>query len=120
RKNEIENECNRQTQALDEATLRLRRQEQDLLAARGTLEAREQVWRDGQQELERLREQLANSGELTSKQAEEVLTWRRELSTLKQEMTQRLRARKEKLVKQTQAVRRAALRVQQRKHETDA
>jgi chromosome segregation ATPase len=120
RETTLQAEYDSQARALEEATSRLQRQEQDLLAVRSTLEAREQVWREAQQQVERLREQIGQRDEGTSKQADEVLAWQRELSALKQELLSRFRARKEKLTRQAQAVRRAAQTVQERKRATDA
>src|SRR5207244_11953054 len=91
RRGEIESECRRQTQALEETSLRLRRQEQDLAAVRDSLDVREQTWREGREALERLRTQLAPVGARTSRQAEEVLGWRKELDQLKHQLHERFR-----------------------------
>ncbi len=117
---QVEADCRRQTQKLEEARLRLRRQEQDFALARGNLEAREQAWRDGQQELERQRALLASGGEKATKNAEEVLGWRHELEQLKLQLHERFRQKREKITKMGQAVRRAGLRVQRKKHENEA
>src|SRR5262249_4363416 len=51
RREEIEAECRRQTENLQEISLRLRQQDRDVAAARSDLEAREQALRDAQEEL---------------------------------------------------------------------
>ena len=120
RRAEIENEWRKKTQALEEAALGLRRQEQEVAASYAAIEAREKACRQGEQELERLRTQVTSSGEQTTRQAEEVLGWRKELDQLKQQLHERFRQKREKLTKMGQAVRKAALRIQRKKHETEA
>jgi YD repeat-containing protein len=119
RRAEIEAECRRQTEALEQATVRLRREQQDLGAVRARLAAREQAWREGREELKRLRAQLGAGGDETSRQAGELLAWRKELEQLKHRLHERFRQKRDRLVKMGQAVRRAALRVQRKKREVE-
>jgi chromosome segregation ATPase len=119
RRAEIEAECRRQAQAIEEAVVTLRRQQQEVAEARAELDAREQEWRDRQEELERLRAQLASSGEQTTKQAEEVLAWRKELAELKHRLHDRFQEKREKLTKMRQGLRKAAVRILQKKRDAD-
>ena len=99
---------------------RLRGQQEELAAARVSLDAREQAWKAGQEELQRLRDQLAASGAETTKQAEQVLGWRTDLAHLKSQLQDRFRERRDKLAKMKQGLRRAGVALQKRKRENDA
>ena len=119
RREEIEAECRRQTQRLEELTLQARQQERDLTGAHGDLEVREQDWRVGQEALARRERELDARAEELSRQEGEVGGLRRELLRIRTEFTQRYQQRRERLVTQQQAIRRAAQRVQARKRAVD-
>jgi chromosome segregation ATPase len=110
RRAEMEAEYRSQTEALEETSQRLRRLESELAAARVSLDAREQAWRERQ-------ERSGANGEKTARQAEELLAWRKDLEQLKHQLHERFRQKRERLAKMGKAVRRAALRVQVQKHE---
>jgi chromosome segregation ATPase len=120
RRQDIEAECRRQGQTLQEVVQRLRQQELALDTARTELEAREQVWRSGQAELAAARAELQANRDQASLQQEEVRTLRRELTDVRQQLYERYRARRDRLASHHQAVRRAARKVQERKRTLDA
>jgi chromosome segregation ATPase len=120
RRQEIEAECRRQGQTLQEVVSRLRSQEQALEKARADLEVREQAWRSGQAELAAARAESEAHREQAGRQHEETRALRQELSTIRQQLYERYRTRRDRLASQQQAVRRAARRIQERKRTLDA
>jgi chromosome segregation ATPase len=106
RREEIEAECRRQAEDLQESLQRLQQQEQELAVSRADLEERERTWQAACEELDR--------------QSEESLTVRRELAEIKQQLYQRYHERRERLVKQQQAIHKVARRLQQRKQHLEA
>ncbi len=119
RREEIEAECRRLAQRLEELTVQVRQQENALTGSRGDLEMREQAWRAGQEALARREKEVEARSEELSRQEGEVAGLRRELHRIRTELSQRYQQRREHLLTQREAVRRAARRVQVRKREID-
>jgi hypothetical protein len=119
RRDEIESECRQKAAELQEVVQRLQRQEDELAAARAELEAREGTWQGEREELDRQRAQIAELDEAARKNSAEGVTVRRELAEIKQQLYQRYHERRERLIKQQQAIHKAARRLQQRKQRVD-
>jgi hypothetical protein len=93
---------------LEELTRQLRQKDRDLSGAR-----------TGQDAISRRERELDVRTEELSRQEGEIAGLRRELNRIRTEFMQRYQQRRERLVTQQQAVRRAARRVQARKQEID-
>jgi chromosome segregation ATPase len=119
RREEIEAECKRQTEAVDVLNARLRQQERELENARDELERREQVCGEAAQEVNRQRHELEGFSERAAKDQLEVQSLRNELTEIRQKLYNRYRARRDRLDKQQQGVRVAARRLQEQKKKLD-
>jgi hypothetical protein len=106
RRDEVEGECRRQTEAVQEVSQRLRQAERDLDAAREDLEARERTWREANEE--------------ATRQHQEATSLRRQMAQIREQLYDRYRQRREKLNARRQAVRRAARKLAERKRAFDA
>ena len=120
RRDEIEAECKKQSDAIDVLNLRLRQQERELEAARSDLEAREASWHEAQQEIARQRAELESFGEEAVRNRDEAQALQGELTDIRQKLYERYRQRRDRLAVQQQAVRKAAKKVQEIKRAVDA
>lgn len=120
RREEIEAECRQRAEELQEVVQRLRKQEGELTAARAELEERERLWKTEHEGLAERERQIAELDEESRKQNEEGASVRRELAEIRQQLYQRYHERRERLIKQQQAIHKAARRLQQRKQRIDA
>jgi chromosome segregation ATPase len=120
RREEIEAECKRQTEAIDVLNDRLRQQERDLEAAKAELARREQVCAEAREEVIRQRGDLEALGEQAARDHGEAQSLRDELAEIRQKLYARYRTRRDRLDKQQQAIRTAARRLQEQKQRLDA
>ncbi len=120
RLNEMQTEVRRQGQALQETTQQLRQADSDIAAARADLEAREQALQARQQELDQVRAKAVAHGQQASQQHEEVVGLRRELGTIRQQLVQRYRERRDRLAAREVADHRDCKRLQERQRQLDA
>ncbi len=120
RREEIEAECRQRAESLQQVVQRLQRQEQELAAARAEQEERERAWKSEHEELQTRQREIAALDEQTRKHNQEGDAARRELAEIRQQLYQRYHDRRERLVKQQQAIHKAAQRLQQRKQRVDA
>ncbi len=109
---EIESEYRQRAEGLQQIVQRLRRQEQELTAARLEQEERESAWKAQHEGWNERQEDIA-------KRDQESESVRRELLELRQQLYQRYHERRERLIKQQQAIHKAARRLQQRKQRID-
>src|SRR5690242_7759377 len=94
RREEIDAECRRQAEELQQVVQRLQRQEQELAGARAELEQRERTWKAEQEELIRQREEAEALGQEGKKYHEEASAVRRELTEIRQQLYQRYHDRR--------------------------
>lgn len=119
RREEIEAECKRQSEAIDVLNGRLRQQERELEKARAELESREQACGEAAEEVSRQRRELEGFGEQAAKDQLEVQALRNELAEIRRKLYYRYRARRDRLDKQQQGIRVAARRLQEQKARLD-
>jgi chromosome segregation ATPase len=119
RREEMEAECRRQAQRLEELTAQVAKQEQELAGARDALQAREQTWQAGRDDLTQRDAELAARTEELTRQEEEVANLRREIGKIRQQLAQRYQQRRDRLIVQQQAIRKAARKVIERKRQID-
>jgi chromosome segregation ATPase len=120
RREEIEAECKRQTEAIEVLNGRLRQQERELEAARAELSRREQACTDARDEISRQRRDLEGFGEQAARDQVEAQSLRTELAEIRQKLYYRYRSRRDRLDKQQLAIRTAARRLQEQKRRLDA
>ncbi len=106
--------------AADDLARRLQEQERELRAARGHLAERERVVRQEEQDLTRQCRQAEARLAGTGPPGEELAGLRHALEQERQQLRQRYRQARDRLIIQQQAVRRAARRVLERKRDCDA
>jgi hypothetical protein len=119
RREEIEAECRRRAEGLQEVVQHLQRQEQELATARTDLEERENALRAEREGLTQHRQEVETIGEESRKHNEDAAALRREVAEIKQQLYQRYHERRERLVKQQQAIHKVARRLAQRKQRLD-
>jgi chromosome segregation ATPase len=120
RRQEIETECKRQTEAIEVLNGRLRQQERELETARAELSRREQVCAEARDEVVRQRRELEGFGEQAARDQVEAQSLRGELADIRQKLYHRYRTRRDRLDKQQMAIRTAARRLQEQKRRLDA
>jgi chromosome segregation ATPase len=116
----IEAECKRQTEAIEVLNGRLRQQERELENARAELGQREQSCTEAKEEILRQRRDLEGFGEQAARDQVEAQSLRKELADIRQKLYYRYRTRRDRLDKQQQAIRTAAQRLQEQKRRLDA
>ena len=112
RRDEIEAECRRHTEAAEAAGRRLQEQQADL-------ERREQAWRDGEEELDRQRREWGERVENSEGEVKEAKTLRRQLAQIREQLHDRYRNRRDRLNEKQKALRVAAKRLQEWKNQLD-
>jgi chromosome segregation ATPase len=120
RRDEIEAECLRQTEAAQQELGRLRQAENDLAAARADVEAREQAVREARDELARQKQEIEAEGEEATRRYAEAAALRREVETIREQLYQRYRELRVRLDAKRQAVHAAARKLIDRKRALDA
>jgi chromosome segregation ATPase len=118
RRDEIEAECRRQMQRLQDLAAS-RQKERGSGGSKGDMEAREQALRAGQEELTRRTAELDGRIQELSRQEEEVASLRGEMGRIRQQLAARYQHRRDRLIAQQQALRRAARKVIDRKRQAD-
>jgi chromosome segregation ATPase len=98
---------------------RLRELEQQLESAHAELATREEAHHTAQVELAAARAELDGQRLQAQRQQEEVQAQRQELHELRQQLSQRFQVRRDRLLNQQQAVRRAGRKLQERKRRLD-
>ena len=111
RRDEIEAESRQRAESLQQVVQRLQRQEQDLAAARVEMEERESARKAEHEELERRQQEIAARDEETREEQRGSASVRRELTEIRQQLYQRYHERRERLIKQQQAIHKAARRL---------
>jgi chromosome segregation ATPase len=119
RRDEIEAECQRHKESVEELVRRARQQERDLAAARADLEAREQAWREKQTGFDGQRGEIEARAAELDRQQEETNALRRELTQIRQQLSERYQQRRDRLIVQQQAVRKAARKLRARQQQTE-
>jgi chromosome segregation ATPase len=119
KRQEIEAECKRQTEAIEVLNGRLRQQERELESARVELARREQSCVEAQEEVARHRQELEGFGEQAARDQVEAQSLRNELADIRQKLYHRYRTRRDRLDKQQQAIGTAARRLQEQKRRLD-
>jgi chromosome segregation ATPase len=120
KRQEIEAECKRQTEAIEVLNGRLRQQERELEGARAELAQREQSCAEAREEIVRHRRDLEGFGEQAARDQVEAQSLRKELADIRQKLYYRYRTRRDRLDKQQQAIHTAARRLQEQKRRLDA
>jgi chromosome segregation ATPase len=112
---EIEAECQRQKQLLQGVSQGLRQQVDTVETERSDLEERERALKQGVEEMARQRLELEKRGEEAARQEAEAAGLRKEVAKIREELYDRYRQRRDRLLKHQDAVRRAARKLQERK-----
>jgi chromosome segregation ATPase len=119
RRDEIDADCREQIQRLEQLSAQVKEQDRNLVIGRAELQRREQTARLTHEELVARSAELEARCQELSRQEEEVTGLRREMDRIRQELAQRYQKRRDRLIGQQQAVRRAARKVLERKHEVE-
>jgi predicted nucleic acid-binding Zn-ribbon protein len=120
RREQVEQECQQQSETAAVLSRQLQQQERELAALRADLEEREQAFLTGRSEVEEQQTEVSSRSEELAKQHEELITVKRELAELRRQLYDRYRERRDRLAGVHEAVRRAARKVQDRKKQLDA
>ena len=115
----LEAECGQQAELLEQLRAQVAKAGSDLGATRGDLERREEVCRRLQEEFTRKEADLAAAVADLARRETEATGLREEMTALKQQLSDRLGARRDRLLAQRQALRRAAHKVVRRKRDID-
>jgi hypothetical protein len=116
---EIEAECRRRAAELQAVVQHLQTQEQEQAATRADLAARENALRAEREEMIRRQQETEALSDESRKHNAEAAALRREVAEIKQQLYQRYHERRERLVKQQQAIHKVARRLAQRKQRLD-
>jgi chromosome segregation ATPase len=119
RREEIEMASREQIQRLERLSMQVAEQDRNLDGTRADLQRREQAVRVLQEELTSRSTELESRCQELTRQEEEVTGLRQEMDRIRQELAQRYQKRRDKLIGQQQAVRKAARRILERKHEAE-
>jgi chromosome segregation ATPase len=120
RREEVDQECRRQTEAAVLLSKQLETRQQELTAAREALEQREREFDEQRNQLGQQQQDLESRAEKLAKQTEELNGARRELDAIRQQIYERYRQRRDRLAGLQEAVSRAARKVQEHKRAVEA
>jgi chromosome segregation ATPase len=119
RREEVDQECRRQTDAAMLLGKQLEVRQQELNAAREALEQREREFDEQRNQLGQQQQDLESRAEKLAKQTEELNGARRELDAIRQQIYERYRQRRDRLAGLQEAVARAARKVQEHKRSVE-
>jgi chromosome segregation ATPase len=119
RREEIEAACREQVQRLEKLSTQIAEQDRNLDSTRGDLQQREQAVGILQEELTTRSAELESRCHELTRQEGEVADLRQQMERIRQEFAQRYQKRRDKLILQQQAVRRAGRKILERKHQAE-
>lgn len=119
RRDEMEQECRKQTEASTTLNCQLQQRQQELDNAQADEKKREEASRHDQEHLIQQQRELESREQLLDRRKRELEAVRLELATIRQQLYDRYQERRDRLALLQEAVNRAARKVQERKHEVD-